>query len=123
MTKRVLHISCDTLGNGGVQNVIMGICRNSKNIIFDILLFSSEESFYDKEFLSLGGKIFRIPYYEGMNNFRKRLDYYIRFLRIFRGTYKILKENGPYDAVHCHNYFESGICTLAAQLAGVKVRI
>jgi glycosyltransferase EpsF len=123
MTKRVLHISCDTLDNGGVQNVIMNICRNIPEVKFDIVVFSLSDSYYEKEFISLGGKVFRIPYYEGKNSFKKRLDYYIRFPKIFIGIYKILKQNGPYDVVHCHNYFESGICAFAARLAGVKVRI
>lgn len=121
--KKILQVSCGNLNNGGVQNVIMGICRNLSYISFDILLFTDKEGYYDKEFLSLGGKIFRISHFEGKSKFRKRIDYYVRFPRIFIGTYNILKKNGPYDAIHCHNYFESGICTFAARLAGVKVRI
>ena len=49
--KRVLMVSCEGLGNGGVQAVIMSIVRNLKNkYIFDILLFTDERRFYDNEF-------------------------------------------------------------------------
>lgn len=120
---KILQVSCEGLGNGGVQAVIMGICRNLPQVHFDILLFTKQKRYYDEEFEMIGGEIFRVPNYEGLSEFRRKLDYYIRFFRIFYWTYKILKKNGPYDAIHCHNYFESGICTLAARLAGVKIRI
>ncbi|WP_043934573.1 glycosyltransferase [Bacillus sp. EB01] len=119
---KVLHVSCEGLGNGGVQSVIMNTCRTFTGKS-DIILFTKEKRYYDEEFQSLGGKIYRLPNYEGRNNLRKKLDYYIRFIRILKGTYKILKEHGPYDAIHCHNELESGICNLAAYFAGVKVRI
>jgi glycosyltransferase involved in cell wall biosynthesis len=120
---RVLHVSCDGLGIGGVQAVIMNICRNSANAKYDILLFTNEKRHYDDDFKQLGGKIFRIPKYEGNNKFRRRIDYYIRFFRIFFGTYKLIKKEGIYDAIHCHNDLESGICNLAAYFAGIKIRI
>lgn len=120
---KVLQVSCEGLGNGGVQNVIMNICREITEIKFDILLFTSEKRYYDNEFERLGGNIYRIPNYEGKNRIRKKIDYYIRFLRIFKGTYKILRNNGPYDAIHCHNELESGICNFAAFFAGIKIRI
>ena len=41
-------ISCEGLGNGGVQAVMMGIVRNlSDEFLFDMLLFTSEKRFYD----------------------------------------------------------------------------
>ena len=121
---RVLRIASEGLGNGGIQNGIMNFCRNKKpEIRLDIVLFTKKRQHFDDEFERLGGTIFRIPNYEGKNDYRRVLDYYIRFLRIFWGVYRILKQHGPYDAIHCHNYFESGICTWAALLAGVGARI
>jgi len=89
---KVLQVSCEGLGNGGVQAVIMGICRHMPDVHYDIILFTSERRYYDDEFEMLGGKIFRIPNYEGLSKFRKKLDYYIRFFRIFMGTYEIIKK-------------------------------
>src|SRR5699024_9779687 len=100
----------------------MNICRNLPSVKFDTLLFTDETRYYDNEFKKMGGTIHRIPHYEGSNVFRRRLDYYVRFLRIFVNIYVILKNNN-YDVIHCHNELESGICNLAAYLAGVKIRI
>lgn len=40
---KILAVSCEGLGNGGVQNIIMNIARNlHDSYIFDIVLFTSE---------------------------------------------------------------------------------
>lgn len=119
---KILEVSCNGLTNGGVQQVIMSIVRNlASELTFDILVFTDEEEYYDKEFLSYGGKIFRLPHKAKVNG--KEVDFYYRWMKILFGTYKILKRNGPYKAIHCHNYFESSMCLLAARMAGVKIRI
>lgn len=116
MKNKILMVSCEGLGNGGVQNVIMNIVREmSCKYDFDILLFTDEKRHYDEEFLKYG-RIYRIP------NKKSKIDYYIRFFRILIGTYKILK-NENYQAIHCNNQFESGICILAAKMANVPIRI
>ncbi len=116
MKKRVLMISCNGLGNGGVQHVMMHIARNlSEEYIFDMLIFPDNRIYFDEE-AEKYGTIFRIPLK------KTRIDYYIRFFRILSGTYKILKRE-KYDVIHCNNNYESGICILAAYLAGVKVRL
>jgi len=120
---KILHVSCGGLGNGGVQAVIMGICRHLPDVQFDIILFTLEKRYYDDQFKSLGGSIFRIPRYEGRNRFKRILNNLSMMFRIPIQTYKILKKYGPYDAIHCHNHFESGLCNVAARMAGVKVRI
>lgn len=120
--KKILEVSCNGLTNGGVQQVMMSIVRNLHNDYkFDMLIFTNEKEYYEDEFLSYGGEIFRIPRKKPVNG--KEIDFYYRGFNIFIGTYKILKKNGPYHAIHCHNYFESSMCLLAAKLAGVKIRI
>jgi len=116
MKKRVLMVSCEGLGNGGVQNVMMNIVRNlSHEYSFNMLLFTDEKRYFDEE-AEKYGTIYRIP------NKKTRVDYYIRFFRIFFRTYKLLKKNS-YDIIHCNNDYESGICLLAAYLTNVKVRV
>lgn len=116
MKKRVLMVSCNGLGNGGVQNVMMNIIRNlSDKYVFDILLFTDERRCYDEE-AEKYGKIYRIP------NNKTRIDYYIRFPRILLRTYRLLKSN-KYDVIHCNNGYESGICLLAAKIAKVENRV
>lgn len=119
---RILEVSCNGLTNGGVQQVIMNIVKNLSNEYkFDILLFTKGPEYYDKEFLKYGGKIYRIPHRDRVNG--KEIDYYYRAWKIALGTYKILKKNGPYKAIHCHNYFEGAACLAAAKWAGVPIRI
>src|SRR5690606_38514967 len=104
--KRILQVSVDGLGNGGTQNVIMGIVRNlSSEFDFDILLFTNEIRHYDEEFLRYG-RIFRIPKYERKNKLIKKIEHIIVSIKILICTYLILKRNGPYHAIHCHNELE-----------------
>lgn len=116
-------VSCKGLWNAGVEHVMMDIVRNlSDKFHFDMLLFTKEVCFFEPEFLKYG-TVFRIPNYEGTSSFRNRMDFYIRFFRIYKGVKKILKENGPYDVIHCHNYFEAAPCLTAAYHCGVPVRV
>lgn len=122
--KRVLLVSCGGLGNGGVQAIMMGIVRSLSNkFIFDVLVFTSEVRHYDKEFLSYGGKIIRIPHYEGSNRYLRALDLITRDLYIYHATKRVLKRQPPYIAVHCNNEFESAPILRAAYKNGIPVRI
>ena len=121
--KKALMVSCDGLGNGGVQHVMMNIVRNLSNEFhFDMLLFTNEVRYFDAEFQKYG-TIFRLPHKGAVGSFRRKIDFYIRFPRIYHGVKKILKEHGPYQVIHCHNYFEAAPCLLAAAHCGVPVRI
>lgn len=120
--RKVLQVAYHDLANGGIQAVIMGIVRSLwEDIDFDIVLFSSKTKYYDDEFLRYGN-IFRIPIREKGNSFLNSWEHCYRWAKIFLGCYRILKK-GNYDAIHCHNEIESGICTLAARCTGVKIRI
>jgi len=121
---KVLMVSCEGLGRGGVQAVMMSIIRNLRDEIdFDMLLFTNEKRYYDDEFLSYSGKIIRVPFYNGKNKLRKRLDYYVRGLGLYRKILNAVRENGPYHAIHCNNAFESAICVAAALRVNVPIRI
>lgn len=122
MKDKILEVSCSGLENGGVQHVIMNIVSAlHEDYTFDALVFTNGPDYFDGDFCAFGGQIFRIP--NKQFPFRRNLDSYIRGPRIFFGTLKILREHGPYSAIHCHNYFESAFCLLAAKAAGVKARI
>lgn len=117
-------VSCEGLGNGGVQSVMMSIVRNLHDeFSFDALLFTSEKRYYDEEFLSYGGKIIRIPNYEGKSRIRKRLDYYIRGYSLYKNAKKLFHKNNQYQIVHCNNYFECGPILKAAAECGIPVRV
>ncbi|MBE7060494.1 MAG: glycosyltransferase family 1 protein [Ruminococcaceae bacterium] len=122
--KKVLLVSCHGLGKGGVQSVMTCIVNNlSTEYTFDVLIFTYEEERYEKEYTDFGGQVFHIPNYEGYNSLKRRIDIYIRGLRIYTAAKKIFKENGPYAAVHCNNNFESCYILKAAKEAGIPVRI
>ena len=122
--KKVLMVSCEGLGRGGVQAVMMSILRQMKNdCMFDMLLFTEQVRHYDAEALSYGGQIFRIPFYKGSNRLRQRWELCFRGLRIYRKVLQLMRQNGPYDVIHCNNYYESALCVKAAHKFGVPVRI
>jgi len=103
---------------------MMGIVKNlSKEFHFDILLFTSEIRHYENEFLKYGGKIFRIPYYEGHIGLRRRADSYLRDYKMYRDCKKLLKNEMPYDVIHCNNEFESAPILKAAYECGIPIRI
>jgi glycosyltransferase EpsF len=121
---KILMVSCEGLDRGGTQAVMMNFIRNLSDLYcFDILLFTNGVRYYDKEFLSYGGKIIRIPHYNGKSQWRKKIDYYIRGIPLFFKIKRALKKNGPYHAIHCNNEYESALCLLAAKIVGIPVRI
>lgn len=122
MKQKVLFVVNHELDKAGVPTVIMNIVRSLKaEFTFDVLMFTKTEGYYDEEFLSYGGKIFRISRKSGL--FWDKADYYIRSKRMHKETLKVIKENGPYAAVHCNCHLEAGPCLAAAKKAGVKTRI
>jgi len=119
----ILQVAWEGLSKSGVPKIIMDITKNlSNDNDTDVVLFTKDKRYYDEEFLSYGGQIYRIPKYEGKNKFIKKANYYLRGPKVFWGMLKILR-NKKYDVIHCHNEYESGICILAAFFAGVKIRI
>lgn len=120
MNNRILHVSCGGLGYGGVSSVIFSIVQTlHEQFEFDCIVFKKrwdrEETF--KKY----GKLYRINAYNDDGK-RHLFEILIRPLRLYRGIYNICKKN-KYQAIHCHNNNDEGICLLAAMHAGVKVRI
>ena len=120
---RVLHIAFNDLGNGGIQNQIMAIARNTEHQVKnDIIVWSSKPAYYDEEFQQYGS-IIRIPHYEGKSYLKRKLDFFTRYFRIKKEVINAIQENGHYDVVHSHKLFESAACLSAAHKAGVPTRI
>lgn len=122
--KRILLVNVQPLRRGGAQAVIMSIVRNlSDEFCFDIALFSDEDGWYDKEFLSYGGKIIRIPNYSGNNVFRQRADLYVRWRKNSKRLRKEILKNGPYDVIHTIVAYEAGYMLKVAKQTGIPSRI
>ena len=122
--KKIMIIAQGGLNRGGIQTVIMNYVRNlSANYRFDIVLFTNEIRDYDDEFMSYGGSIFRICYTNNSSRLGRQKE---KFLRATKGYYdlmRIINNNGPYEAIHCHNGIESITALKAARKCGIKKRI
>ncbi len=120
--KKILMVSCDGLGRGGVQSVLMNIVRNmSEEYTFDIILFTDEVRHYEEEFTSYSGKIFRIPLPK--NSFISKFTRYLSGGKIYKQALKIIKENGPYEAVHSHSETDGAFVLKAAKKMKIPTRI
>lgn len=122
--KKILIVCCNNLDRGGIQSVIMNSVRALHHLYtFDIITFDNNETYYDKEFESYGGTIFRCGALNGKRSFHKKLDFYIRGPYLYASAKKVIKNSGPYAAIHCHNMYESACFLAAAKKYGVPVRI
>ena len=67
---RVLHV-IGIMNRGGAETMIMNLYRHidRSKVKFDFVENSSEPAAFDEEILSLGGRIYRCPHYNGKNHF------------------------------------------------------
>jgi len=105
---RVLHVF-GALNPGGVETLVMNIYRiiDREKIQFDFALTQGKKSLLDEEVLSLGGRCF---YFDQSKSIAENLS-------------QLLRERGPFAAVHSHVYFYSGDVLRIAGKHGVPVRI
>lgn len=105
---RVLHVFA-ALDSGGVSNYVMNLYRaiDTELIQFDFAMTGGEKSLFDDEVISKGGRIF---YFNLTKNFVFNL-------------HSILQDEGPFQAVHSHVFFYSGLVLAEAKKCGVPVRV
>lgn len=124
LKSRILISAHNNLGVGGIQNVIMNTVRNlSDEFVFDIICFDSKRTDFDEEFKSFGGKIFRIEAKPPKKPLAKKIDFILNNKRIENAVKKIIKKNGPYQALHSHSGKKSGPILKAAKRCGIPIRI
>ena len=108
---KILHIFRN-LEMGGAQKLIIDIYKNidKEKIEFDFLV--SEQGDYDNEVLSMGCKIYKIPYLTkiGQAKYKKELQ-------------NFFNNHKEYSIVHSHIDQVSGIIMEAAKKSNVKYRI
>ena len=109
---RVLHVF-DCFRQGGIENFVMNVYRNidRDKFQFDFAFVDRINGVFDNEVREMGGNIYYFDREE------KSLSNYASSLK------RIIKEYGPYDAVHSHIYFFSGIILCIARSCGVRIRI
>ena len=124
MKKRVLIVASGGLDKSGVPTVMMTIVRAlQEDFTFDILLGTREEGYFEPEFRQYGGQVFRRPKQRFHLGPLNTLADFFRPLPLFFATRRLLMQNGPYDAVHCHNEFDMAGSLAAAASVGVPVRV
>ncbi|MEW9501073.1 glycosyltransferase family 1 protein [Jeotgalibacillus marinus] len=96
------------MNRAGTETMLMNVYRgiDKNKIQFDFVSYSKEESHYDDEIKSYGGKIIKLSNTWSIKEMVGKINMH-----------------GPYDAVHSHTLFNCGIANTAAQIAGVKIRI
>jgi glycosyltransferase involved in cell wall biosynthesis len=111
MRRKILHV-LGGMNRGGVETWLMHVMRNINMNDFELhfMVHSNVESAYDREILSLGGRI-----HYGANP-RNLLEY----AEHFRAT---IRNHGPFNVVHSHVYWYSGFVMWLAHKAGIPIRI
>lgn len=109
--KRILQV-VTYMGRGGIETMLMNYYRHidRAKVQFDFLVHRDFKADFDDEIEQLGGRIYRMPPMNPLKmSYWKALDTFFR--------------EHPYEIVHCHLNYKSGIVLAAAKNAGVPVRI
>lgn len=114
---RVLHV-VHGMDCGGAENLIMNLYRaiDRNKIQFDFLVHTDKDCFFDKEIEGLGGHIYKVPYYNGINIFsyktalnrffdqHNEIDIVHGHLGSCAGIYlDVARKHGVYAIAHSHN--------------------
>ncbi|MBI5989769.1 glycosyltransferase [Clostridium perfringens] len=119
--KRVIHVVSD-MHRGGAETMIMNLYRNidRDKLQFDFICHYRKDekgsknhiADYYEEIESLGGRIFKIPSLGSSNP-----------IEYINNVKNILKNNGPFEAIHVHTNKQAGFALIAAKLVNIKKRI
>lgn len=90
---RILHVF-SIMDFGGAETMIMDIYRkiNRNEVQFDFVVHTEKTGIYDEEILSLGGKIYRVPEYRGLNHFS--------YIKAWNNL--LIDRNKKIDIIHGH---------------------
>ena len=115
---RVLHV-IGIMNRGGAETMIMNLYRHidRSKVQFDFVENSSEPAVFDEEILSLGGRIYRCPHYNGKNHVTY-VKWWNEFFQAHSKEYPIVhghlgstaviylsiaKKHGSYTIAHSHS--------------------
>lgn len=114
-TKKQKHrilVVTGTLRIGGLENVAVNCMRyaNRDNFHFTFLVLSGTKGELENDVKAMGGEVIHTKLYTNP-------------VKYVTSLCKIMKANGPFDIVHSHVFFNSGLILLAAKMAGIEIRI
>ena len=113
MKKRILEV-VPTLNNcGGIENYVMNYFRkiNKEKFQVDFVYHKVTMTNFEKEILSLGGNIYKMPEFT-ISNFKE----------IFKKVDDLFRIN-KYDVVHCHMANAAFLYLKLAKKNNIKIRI
>ena len=103
-----------SLNIGGAESRMMDIYSNINHefVDFDFLTMQKGPQYFEEEIFKKNGLIYKIspPREDGIFEHIKKV-------------FTVMKINGPYDVVHVHTSFHSGIVVAIAYFAGVPIRL
>ena len=111
---RILHV-IGIMNRGGAEIMIMNLYRNidRTRVQFDFVENSPEPAAFDQEILSLGGRIFRCPHYNGKNHFAYR-KWWNSFFEVHQEEYAAVHGHlGSTAAIYLSIAARYGIYTIA----------
>ena len=108
---RILHV-VGAMGRSGVETWLMHVLHHLDRERFrmDFMVQATKKTAYDDEIQELGSRIFRCSH-------RRQL---VKHDRDFR---RILRDQGPYDVIHCHLHYYNGYALRRGRQAGIPIRI
>lgn len=110
--RKILQVT-GSLRMGGLETVALSYYKyiNKDHFDFAYLVFGSEKGYLESEVEKLGGKVLRVPLPKN------------GIFKFYYNVRKILKEEGPFDVVHSHPLFISGLIMKAAYKEKIPIRI
>lgn len=110
---RVLHV-LGTTNLGGAESRVMELYRaiNKERVQFDFLVHTDTQGHYDKEIQNLGGSIYHVPRFKGIN-----------YLAYRKALTDFFREHHDYVAVQGHMTSTASIYLPIAKQAGIPVTI
>ena len=102
------------LDRGGAEGVIMNLYRkfDRTKIQFDFVVHTDKKCAYDDEIVKLGGRIYRVPQFKGINIFS-----------YFKAWNKFFNEHKEYKIIHSHVSSTAIIYLLLAKSKGLTTII
>lgn len=106
----MLHVA-SMLYSGGVERWLVDLCPGglSQNLLMDIAVLQKIDGLFARKAREMGINVFHCP-----------ADNPIAFVLNLR---RLLREYGPYDAIHAHTHAFSAFALIAALLEGVPARV
>lgn len=99
---------------GGQEMMVINFYRhiNKEKLDFDFLVYGDKIGELEDEAKKIGGRVIHTPSLKDVG--------YFKFVKNIK---REISENGPYEAIHCHTSFNSGLIIKIAKEMNIPVRI